>query len=139
MYTFAISLAFIMATEANLEAQLTAYPPREVIRSQVEFAERFFNYLSEEASVAAEGTDLHKWIDYQEKYIAQVSMPWGRLMDAQDKTNSIVARISSLAELKKLLLKFEGRLPPLVCYWRFHEGPPPIRRSKYALPNPKGA
>ncbi len=125
MEALAVSLAFFMTLEARLEAQLKAFPPREVVAAQIEFASFRDNYLwfmTEILPCDSEFSD--QW-----KYHCLACWPWVCLQIAQDKTESLSFRIYILKKLKEKLdtdTHLRGQMPPIACYWRFCEGPPPL-------------
>jgi hypothetical protein len=125
MHAFAISLALTFAMEANLEGQLMAYPPREVVNAQVEFAKRYFRYLVDKENVTQGRTPFFLWIIDQQDYIKKAAEPWVELLIAQTKLESFSRRMLALERLKLLLLNTQGQMPPIVAYWKFREGPPP--------------
>jgi hypothetical protein len=49
VHPFAISLAFTLMMDTDLEAELAAYPPRNVVEAQVNFAAHCFNNFYKEA------------------------------------------------------------------------------------------
>lgn len=126
MQAFAISLAMTVAMEANLEGQLTAFPPREVVKRQVVFAFTYALNLRAEFSSSVNGKAKCQWFEYQRSYIGWSWGYWGLLYMAQDKKKfNLNRRMKALSELKQALHGTHGVMPPIVAYWNFREGPPP--------------
>jgi hypothetical protein len=121
MHAFAISLAFTLAMEADLEGQLSAYPPREVVEAQVRFARLYGSYLSN----APDPINLRNWVGCQMEYVVWSYPLWVKLKKSQDKGVSLQGRMEYLDRLKKELLGTQGRMPPIIAIWNFREGPPP--------------
>jgi hypothetical protein len=130
MHAFAISLAFTMSMEANLEGQLLAFPPREVVGRQFGFLSDFATFLKREMAAIPNWTDSWRWHANHFQYLLWSHGFWYQLRKAQDKTMPLDERVEALSKLKEELLTTKGIMPPIVCYRRFHEGPPP--------PNPDG-
>jgi hypothetical protein len=135
MDAFVISVAMTVAVEANLEGQLLAFPPREVVDEQIEFAKRYYRFLRDNENMAKGKSDVYLWIIDQQTYIRRACKPWGELMRAQSKLETLSRRMQALESVKLLLLDTQGQMPPLVAYWGFREGPPPPPSPKYT-PSP---
>jgi hypothetical protein len=129
MHAVAISLAITVAMEANLEGQLMAYPPREVVNAQIEFAKRYFKYLLDKEHVTQGRTPFYLWIIDQQDYIKEACWPWLELRSAQSDVETLSRKMAALERVRLFLLTTQGRMPPIVAYWKFREGPPP--------PNPR--
>jgi len=128
MFPFAASvvLAFTIAMqEAQLEAQLAAFPPREMVEAQIEFASIHEDYLTFMTQMLPSDKEYRILLDYH----CQVLCYWQALRIAQDKTRSLSERGDFFEVLKKSLdadTHLRGRMPPIACIWRFRQGPPPL-------------
>jgi hypothetical protein len=133
-----VVLAFTIAMqEAKLEAQLAAYPPRDVVEAQIEFASIHEDYLIFMTEMLPSEKEYKILLDYH----SQVHCYWLALQIAQDKMRSLSLRCIFLELLKESLdadTHLRGRMPPLVCIWRFRDGPPPLGCYPAPLHNKTG-
>jgi hypothetical protein len=138
MHAFAISLAFTLAMETNVEGQLLAYPPREVVKAQAEFQNDFTIFL-EHDFIDFDSPALLLWRKAHLRYVQWSHDIWKCLCKAQNKTKPILERLDALSELRGELLTTQGRMPPIVAYWCFREGPPPPQTEAIGLDEPPPA
>ena len=126
METLAVLAALTMAMEADLEAQLGRFPPRDVTDAWVEFNWNHLGWLKayyKQSWGEARLDYLRWWIDVIER-----RRPWKLLQDAQNRASSISSRKVSLYKLSDALgavAFFKGQMPLAVPLSRFHEGKPP--------------
>jgi hypothetical protein len=138
MLAFTVSLAVSMAFDATLEAQLAAFPPREVVAVETEFARehgKFLRKMRDTVPLDAEHAILYR-------YLTKSYWLWVQLRMAQDKTETLEKRMACLGKLKTQLnrdINLRGRMPPAVCYWRFREGPPPPEFTEFEPPKRRAA
>jgi hypothetical protein len=127
----------ITMQEAKLEAQLAAFPPREVVEAQFKFASIHEEYLLFMTEMLPSEKNYKILLDYH----SQVHCYWLALRIAQDKMQLLPTRCRFLKLLKESLdaaTHLRGRMPPLVCIWRFREGPPPLGCYPAPLHNKTG-
>jgi hypothetical protein len=140
MCPVAASVVLVMTMigpEARLEAQLMAFPPREVVEAQIEFVCSHCEYLHR----MIEMPPLKKWCGVLLVYAHNSHVMWRELQFAQCKGHPLSQRIATLKRLRERLESdafLRGRMPPIVCYWRFREGPPPLGCYPAPLHNKTG-
>jgi hypothetical protein len=125
MHGIALFIVIPIAMEARLEAQLTDYAPRDIVKTQIEFANVYACNLQREKAFTRKGTNLHDWIEDQQDYLEWSINYWFPLWMAQNTRLPLSERMDALSELKEILFRTNGIMPPLVCFWQFREGPPP--------------
>ena len=69
MHGIAILIAIPIAMEARLEVQLADYAPRDIVKTQIEFANVYACNLRREKAFTRKGTNLHDWIEDQQDYL----------------------------------------------------------------------
>lgn len=136
MHTFAMSLAMTLVMEANVEAQVSGFPSREVAMSQVYFALDYRMFLTREESKWKPGTDQYMWVEKQRAYLQESLSIWCDLWHAQDKSEPLSNRVKAISSLRRGLLQTYWRIPPIVAYWDFRDGPPPPKGIETDAPPP---
>ncbi|HEV3238637.1 MAG TPA: hypothetical protein VGZ25_16740 [Gemmataceae bacterium] len=138
MLAFTVSLAVSMALDARLEAQLAAFPPREVVAVETQFAREHGRFLRKMRDAVPFDAEHFLWY----RYFTKSYWLWVQLRMAQDKTETLEKRTACLEKLKAQLdrdINLRGRMPPAVCYWRFREGPPPPDFPEFEPPKRRPA
>jgi hypothetical protein len=79
MHAFAISVVITLAMEANVKAQVSGFPSREVAMSQVCFALDFRIFLTSEQSKWKPGTGQYRWVEKQKAYLRESFPIWCHL------------------------------------------------------------
>jgi hypothetical protein len=136
MHVFAVSLAITLAMKANVEAQVSDFPSHEVAMSQVYFALDYRIFLTREESKWKPGTDQYRWVEKQKAYLRESFPIWCELWHAQDKLEPLKNRVQATSSLRTGLLETHWRIPPIVAYWDFRDGPPPPKANELDAPPP---
>jgi hypothetical protein len=121
-------LAFTMAFEARLEAELARFPPPEVTNAWVEFSHNHLRWISAYASQSHDRMGQVYYSDWLMDAV-QSRIPWTLLQKVQNRALGIKSRNSSFINLRGFLgdeAFIQGLMPSAVPLWRFREGKPPL-------------
>jgi hypothetical protein len=124
MVASVIALAFSMATEMSLQAELARFPSFNMAMDMMAFSSAHQVWLETRAQSEIRPNELCNWKD-ENRFCHDT---WSELALCHvGGLSSLVKRCERLKALKeKLGLKdyYDGRMPPPAPIWRFREGPP---------------